>query len=321
MISSLEINNFKSIKHLELACRKVNIFIGKPNMGKSNILESVGIFSILYGKLENFIRFENIANLFYDQDTERKIEVMADDSFCTLEFEQGKFVGKGKYQLKEKSIHIQFEYGFEGFKGGSVDTTLPIKFYRFFTLDKFPKQELNFLLPPRGENLLALLLVNKELRKLVSDLFAEFGIRIGLKPLENKIEVLKETDGIIISYPYSLVSDTLQRVVFYLVALETNKDSIILLEEPEAHSFPFYTKYLAERIALDETNQFFISTHNPYFLLSVLEKAPQNELGIFITYFEEYQTKVKQLSATEMSEFFDLDASVFFNLDHFLGKE
>lgn len=323
MISSLEVKNFKSIKQLKMDCRKVNIFIGKPNTGKSNILESVSIFSILYDRLEAFIRFENIANLFYDQDTEHKIEVIADDSFCTLEFEQGKFVGKGNYQLREKAIPIQFEYSFEGWKGGSVDTSLslPIKFYRFFSLDKFPKQELNFLLPPKGENLLALLLVNKELRKLVSDLFVEYGIRLGLKPLENKIEVLKEIDGIIVSYPYSLVSDTLRRVAFYLVALETNKDSIILLEEPEAHSFPFYTKYLAERIALDETNQFFISTHNPYFLLSLLEKTRQNELGIFITYFEDYQTRVKKLSANEVSEFIDFDASIFFNLDRFLGEE
>ncbi|MDZ7336887.1 MAG: AAA family ATPase, partial [candidate division KSB1 bacterium] len=45
MISILEIKNFKSIKHITLDCRKVNIFIGKPNTGKSNILESVSIFS------------------------------------------------------------------------------------------------------------------------------------------------------------------------------------------------------------------------------------------------------------------------------------
>ncbi len=321
MISKLEIKNFKSIKQLELDCRKLNVFIGKPNTGKSNILESLGVFSILYDRLEEFIRFENIANLFYDQDTERKIEIVADSSSCIIEFDQGKFIGKGNYQLKDKAIPIQFEYDFEGYKGSSIDTSLPIKFYRFASLDKFPKKDLNFLIPPKGENLLALLLINKDLRKLVSDLFIEYGIRIGLKPLDNKIEVIKEIDGIVVSYPYSLVSDTLRKIVFYLVALETNKDSILLLEEPESHSFPFYTKYLAERIALDDTNQFFISTHNPYFLLSILEKTPQNELGIFITYFEDYQTKVKQVSVNKMADFFDLDASVFFNLDHFLGEE
>ncbi len=51
MINKLEIKNFKSIKHLELDCKRVNIFIGKPNVGKSNILEALGIFSWLFGML------------------------------------------------------------------------------------------------------------------------------------------------------------------------------------------------------------------------------------------------------------------------------
>jgi hypothetical protein len=46
MIKTLEIKNFKSIKHLKLDCKRVNVFIGKPNTGKSNLLESVGIFSL-----------------------------------------------------------------------------------------------------------------------------------------------------------------------------------------------------------------------------------------------------------------------------------
>ena len=48
MIKSLDVKNFKSIKHLQLNCEKVNVFIGKPNTGKSNILESIGIFPIPY---------------------------------------------------------------------------------------------------------------------------------------------------------------------------------------------------------------------------------------------------------------------------------
>jgi len=93
---------------------------------------------------------------------------------------------------------------------------------------------------------------------------------------------------------------------------------VIIFEEPEAHAFPYYTKFLAERIALDKTNQYFVSTHNPYFLLSVLEKAPKEDVGIFITYFEDHQTKVKPLSEKEMEEVLDLNASIFFNLDQFL---
>ena len=50
MINTLEINRFKSIKSLTLDCRKINLFIGEPNTGKSNILEALGLWSFLsYG--------------------------------------------------------------------------------------------------------------------------------------------------------------------------------------------------------------------------------------------------------------------------------
>jgi AAA15 family ATPase/GTPase len=155
----------------------------------------------------------------------------------------------------------------------------------------------------------------------VADIFSEFGLRFVLKPQESKIEVQKEVEDVIISYPYSLVSDTLQRVVFHLAAVETNKDSVIIFEEPEAHAFPYYTKFLAERIALDKTNQYFIATHNPYILLSVLEKTPKNDIGIFITYYEDHQTKVKPITDDEMSAMLDFDSSVFFNLDKFVEQK
>ena len=45
MIKNLEIENFKSIKHLKLDCKPINVFIGEPNTGKSNILETLGVLS------------------------------------------------------------------------------------------------------------------------------------------------------------------------------------------------------------------------------------------------------------------------------------
>ena len=44
-IKTLDIKNFKSIKHLQLDCKRVNVLIGKPNVGKSNFLEALGVMS------------------------------------------------------------------------------------------------------------------------------------------------------------------------------------------------------------------------------------------------------------------------------------
>ncbi|HAV42638.1 TPA: ATPase [bacterium] len=312
MIKDLVIKNFKTIKDLELNCKRVNIFIGRPNAGKSNILESIGIFSLPYGELKDFIRFENMIDLFYDQILDEKIEIGADDKCVEVRFEDGQFVGSGR------EVSFQFSYNGEGAVSYSADS--PFKFYRFKVIERFAGREANFLRPPRGENLLMMLLTNKDLKRTVADIFSEFGLKVILKPQEYKIELQKEVEGVGISYPYSLVSDTLQRVVFHLLAIETNKDSILIFEEPEAHSFPYYTKFLSERIALDKTNQYFISTHNPYLLLPLLGKAEKDEVNVFVTYFKEYQTKVKPLAEEKIQKILDLDIDLFFNLDRFLEK-
>ena len=47
-MKKLTVENFKSIRRLELECRRVNIFIGEPNTGKSNILEALGLLSFMW---------------------------------------------------------------------------------------------------------------------------------------------------------------------------------------------------------------------------------------------------------------------------------
>ena len=76
MMETLEIKNFKSIKSLKLRCRRVNIFIGEPNTGKSNILEALGLLSYtVYGnaRLIDFVRLESMIDLFYDRSLEEEI--------------------------------------------------------------------------------------------------------------------------------------------------------------------------------------------------------------------------------------------------------
>ncbi len=315
MIKDLEIKNFKSIKHLRLDCKRINLFIGEPNTGKSNILETLGLLShINCGELKNFVRFESMNNLFYDENLEDKIEIKFDENALRIEFENGTFGGINNLN---KQV---FGYGYDGHGScAGLDEYKFLKFYKFEVLRGFPRQESEFLLPPFGDNLLAVILTRKDLRKLMKQIFDASGLRVVLKPQERKIEVQKEIEDIVIAYPYSLVSDTLQRTIFHLAAIETNKDSVIVFEEPEAHAFPYYTKYLAERIALDKNNnQYFIATHNPYLLLSILEKAHKDDVAIFITYFEDYQTKVKPLSEEELGEIMEMGIDIFFNIERFL---
>ncbi len=320
MIETLEIKNFKSIKQLKLDCKRINILIGEPNTGKSNILETLGIFSFggyhAYGDSRNFVRFERVSNLFYDESLDEQLCIQFDDKVFRLSFREGKFEGN---IVGEESELIQFrgDYSNINVRRPQPGKLSPFKFYKFAVQNTFPRPESDFLLPTSGLNLMSLIHTHKELRFLANDMFSRFGFELYLRPQEYKMELLKRLEGITVSYPYSLVSDTLQRTIFHLCAVLSNKDSILVFEEPESHAFPYYTKYFAETIALDErNNQYFIATHNPYFLLPVLEKAPKEDVAVFITYFEDYQTKVKPLSTKELDEIMEID--VFSNLDRFL---
>ncbi len=117
----------------------------------------------------------------------------------------------------------------------------------------------------------------------------------------------------------------MQRLIFYLAAIESNDDAVILLEEPEAHSFPVYVSQLGQRIVASRNNQFFVATHSPYLITEVLEEMLTNdelapELALFVAYYEDYQTKVRQLSDEEVLNIRRDGLDVFYNMARFVPQ-
>jgi AAA15 family ATPase/GTPase len=362
-LNSLEIKNFKSIKNIKTDCKRVNVFLGKPNVGKSNILEAISLLGAHYCRnadklLSEFIRYEEISNLFYDDDLSNLIEVNTDKANALMRFHSSNinqadlFIGSKhsiesvmdlaaqnindirrsvsgfNHSLEQKQIieYIDLYYASmrpNGQAGGGISdlipsTKNPIKKYQFkegkMGTNKFPY----YLLPPYGDNLFAIVDHNKELRKEITDIFEEYGLKfVGYKK-ESTFEIEKNTDGYVNKYHYSSIADTFQRLVFYYAAIDSNKDSVIILEEPEVHSFPPYTKELSERIIDSKTNQFFITTHSPYLIQNLISNLEATELNVFITYFENYQTKIKELSADELRKVSEFSVDIFFNLNEFV---
>ena len=60
----VDIKNFKSIKDLHLNCKRVNVFIGKPNVGKSNILEGLGLLGASIDDDKFLKNFRYVINKF-----------------------------------------------------------------------------------------------------------------------------------------------------------------------------------------------------------------------------------------------------------------
>ncbi len=333
MIESIRIRNFKSIKELKLNCKRINIFIGEPNTGKSNILEALGLLSFLYHRTYNgpndFVRLERTSNLFYNENVQDKIEINIKTNSEIIDLnmglEEGRFrgeVNKGEIDSERKEKVVRFEGDFETIRVRGSSGYIPVKFYRFKVERNFPFLESQFVLPSSGRNLLSVILSNKELTHMIERLLKPFGLRLVLKPQEKTIQVMKLLGNVMVSYPYSLISDTLQRLIFYLSVITTNKNSTLVFEEPESKAFPYYTKYMAEKIALDRNgNQYFISTHNPYFLLPLVEKVDIKDINVIITYFRGHKTHIKNLVKKKIELMVGMNADVFFGLERLMGKK
>ena len=79
-IDHIEIKNFKSIRHLEVGgFKRINLFIGRPNVGKSNILEALSLFSLPYlyqsgnKKITDIVRLSALQEIFYEGEINSKL--------------------------------------------------------------------------------------------------------------------------------------------------------------------------------------------------------------------------------------------------------
>jgi AAA15 family ATPase/GTPase len=344
MIKNLSIKNYKSIKELNLATKRINVFIGEYNSGKSNILEALSWFSTNAIDKENFdniFRFKTASDFFYDFDLTQPIEIKTDDLNLVLRYgrnRQGTLTNNLEgiiypadsgidpasiddiYNMGNKfpnQKYQAFTLSFDGeikTLGGILESSF--RTYIFKKLSSFKSNFRPFLNPPFGENIPSLLVSNKGYKDLIGSIFKEKGFRLMLKPNEGDINMAKDVNDELYSYPYTSISETLQRIVFYVLAIESNKNATLVFDEPESNTFPMYTKQLAEQIALDtNSNQYFIVTHDPYLLGSLVSKTRMDELAVFVVKMEDYVTKAFPVNEKGLSTLLDKGVDVYFNLN------
>jgi AAA15 family ATPase/GTPase len=318
-LKNVHIKNFKSVRDVGLdACERINLFIGKPNVGKSNLLEALTLLGPSYlhssqGFGKEMLRYEQAADLFFDQNyLEDTIEVLADDlKRVAISSISGEF----KYQVDFGGQATgSANFSAEGSTGKSHGSSSPL----FYAVKKyqFPENQIFnttiqslFLYPPNGENLLSILQTNKTLRKEASSMFEAYGLELLVDAQSQRLEVAKRRDGILFKTPFNLVADTLRRYLFHLAAIESNRDSVLLFEEPESHNYPPYIQLLAQRILEEKTNQYFITTHSPFLFNTLVEGA--KDVAVFVVEYDDFQTKVRRLSDENLREILDYGLNIF----------
>jgi predicted ATPase len=173
---------------------------------------------------------------------------------------------------------------------------------------------------PFGENLFEVIQNNIKIREAFSELIKPDGFKLLFDKSSKKLRLFKELGhGFIFEFSFSQIADTLQKLIFHLAACISNKDSILLFEEPEAHMFPPYISKLTSNIIYDENNnQYFIATHSPFVLNDFMEDMDKEDLSIYAIGLKDGATVIRRLSDEEITEVYQYGVDLFFNLEDYL---
>ncbi|MCU0323038.1 MAG: AAA family ATPase, partial [Chitinophagaceae bacterium] len=210
MIRHLEIENYKSIKHLTLNCNRVNVIIGEPNVGKSNILEALDLSylsSMLHQSSSNinagkeaidvkkYFRVSKVRDLFRLGDTTQSIKISHPgfSNGTQLNYiQENDLLNRGEvknyFEISAGGSFTQFDNDFisnklTGFFGSPIDP------YRY-------KEDIEFhdtgnymdtLMPPFGNNLIEVIDSHKDFLTLIVDLVEPFGLEVILDVSNHKL--------------------------------------------------------------------------------------------------------------------------------------
>jgi AAA15 family ATPase/GTPase len=350
-IDNIEIKNFKSIRHQKIeGCKRINVFVGPPNVGKSNILEALSIFSINSSDdvFSKFIRVESSTGLFFNGNISDKAEIKINDrnriaisyasdgvkilhefdrenyGFDTIDQTRFRLDSKDASKLSEFTLrHTDMNtFSFSGSnETNNENSIMPIYRYQFEKHTKFTIGGSYQLSYPFGENIFDVLSSNEVIRKDVIDLFKEYNLKFSFDKSTRQFKILKDVGDDIFLISYSMIADTLQRLIFFKTAIHSNNNSILLFEEPEAHMFPPYISKFASDIIYDQNNnQFFMATHSPFVINDFMENMKKDDYSIYTVGYdkENGETLIRRITDEELHEIYQYGVDLFLNLENYL---
>ena len=341
-IKNIEIKNFKSIRDAKIEdCRRVNVFIGYPNVGKSNILEAMSLTSPEFNNsgrpisLKDLCRFEELIGLYSDGNKNKEIKIVIDDFNYILEYFDPNTIQYGVFErgvdsfditnaTKRLIVNRNGNFNQVSLNKNKKKPAKQIRKYHFRNVYENIKTNPILLDYPFGDNLFEVIRYNQDLRKQCGELFVDYNLMLAFD--ENvRLKIQKRLDEYSVFQIETIqVSDTLLRVIFYKAAIVSNKESVLLFEEPEAHMFPPYISKFTSDIMYDENNnQYFITTHSPFVLNDFMENLKKEDYSIYAVGYKKDsgETTIRRFTDDEIHEMYQYGIDLFFNLENYLPHE
>jgi predicted ATPase len=318
-INTLQISRFKSIKEIALGCRKVNVFIGPPDTGKTNILEALNFLSRLglgapIGTSLRLRADQGFEPLFHRQFFDSPIEIKIDAMTVStsLEGADRHLVVRVSNPQASDGVIFQFDATYS-----PLHQFQQIRFYGFSGAEvwQYGGNTTSVVMPPDGWNLMYVARHNEQVYNFLKEQVAGLDWKLRFDQAAKRFRLSEVRQDDIIDYNLELLSDSIKRFFFFGAILLTSKDAVLVFDEPDVQAFPPYPKLLGRMIADDESNQFFLTTHNPYLLAELAEKTKAEDLAIFICRRNsEGGTEARRLDLPEVQEIIGWGPDTFFNL-------
>lgn len=324
MQASVVIKNYKSVKQVSFSTQRINLLVGPPGAGKSNILEALSLLGRSKGSIQEIFRVPDMTGMFLYGNLDAPIVVKFGSFETVIAKDRQQFVLSLSvdHDTKNPRVLAAHSVSWDATHFSSISYQAnqvgipPLLYYKFREYYQ-PSKNFNYLQSPFGENLNTLIYHHEPYRQIARDVLRGLGLQLTLNHSQNSVAVLRHLHEESHLIDFMALPDTIRRLLFHLVAIESNRGKVLLFEEPEAHSFPPYIKLLAEKIATEKQTGFVITTHSPYLVQTLMDKTPQSELNILYASEQEGFTTVQAVPAEIIEKIQESEQDLFFVLDEF----